>query len=533
MPTQNIAIAIYRQTGTATPSGAQDPSFGGWARTDGGLVDFDGTYDNDGIANAETENLNKQALNRMARFMADDYLLLGGRVYKWNQVSDVWDTSLDLTQLASETGSSRNIGLYPVFVNNQPYLVTAWQSGNTSTWASARLNGVTDVWETGNLGTVFNASEVQGSILTEVQHRNRIYFISSSQTDIGVYDAILNRLTTYKWHNDVTVRHPMDLVVYSGVVYCLNKNTGGEILLHKIGAQTEQVVRLGEADSITAPSTSINFTGRNLLFVDNWFAPDQPRMYALTMRSDSPSITPPNGRWTLFGTVGSGNSIHDLGRFESKIPYDSFGTEDQVYRAFADHRNRWLGRTPGDPTAFDDVNTSHYNIGYKPNGNPFSAFSRAFWDGPTGGVMPGNTFGQQVTWAWAADKVSNGSRTVERIRGETEDARIMDIVLNSVSKDNSAPGKVRLNFDVIQGSGALNGTACGVRWFYDTAGHTPQKQCTLANPSQGSISGVHKMMAGIEVGGGPFTVDWDAKADNVPRFTHINLVGHVVTTGVL
>lgn len=524
MATQNIIISIYRDPiSIPTPSGSQISTLGGWARTDGGFIDFnpDGTYNQNGLISGETNDSNKHAINRMLRFMADDYLLLAGYVYRWNTGIDAWEISLDLNALGAVSGSSRNIGLYAMHINDDPYMVTAWQSGSTDTWASARYNGRTQVWETGNLGSVFTTSDTQGSVHTEIQHRNKIYFVGSSNVNMAAYDAATDTFSVIPFGENI--RHPIDFCVYNDVLYALTKNVLKEIVIHRVEATTTRALRLGEASGTESPTELDNFEGRNLLFVDNSFDAT-PKMYAFALADTSTS-----GSWAMFEILDSGGGLVETARLDSKIPFDTNRGEEQIYRCFADHRNRWTNDSTGDGSTL--LNTSHYNISFRENGDIHSIYSRAFWNGGEQISMPGNTFGIQSHWASAHTKVGDGSRVSERLRLTTDDARLMDIVLNrAVPIEN---GRMRLHFNVLEASGYLNGTPCGVRWFYDENGHTPQKQCTISNPSDGTISGVHNLMAGIEIQDAEFTVDWHAQDDGIDRFQFVNLLGHVVTTGVV
>ena len=224
----------------------------------------------------EVGNGNKQAVNRAVNFVGNDYVLIGDRIYKYNDTGGTWG---EVQLLTGKTGNSTSsLGLYPVFIGNVPHLITAWSVANGTTWRYAKLNGDTNVWtvsaaQAGGLAI----NDANGGILDEVQHGSKIYYTTSSETAFGYYDFVLDSFGTNSF--GTTSRHPMAMATFMGELYILNKNNTGNVQILKVeGTSTtfqnlldntgvpSEIAAINVGDTLT---TTSQFEGRPLLFVDN------------------------------------------------------------------------------------------------------------------------------------------------------------------------------------------------------------------------------------------------------------------------
>lgn len=529
---------------------------------------------NTGLSGSEeAANFNKQVINRAVHFMNNVYVLLGENVYIYDEVAKTWSISLVLTGKAGT--ESNSIGLYPVFIKNIPHLITVWNTSG-ATWQSAKLNGDTNIWSLGSTGSVFDPTDSSGGILNEIQHKDRIYFISSITNLIGWYDFIRDKFGTITWGS--TVRHPMDFVTYIGKLYCLNKDSSRNIQVHRIDLTgttlliNPAIVRAGDQgpggeQTGAALSTTSQLQGRNLLFVDNVRvdASGLPVLWVMNMaHADTMGTT--NSDFGLafaayaFDVNGLFTGAHgfspnasfwsnpfkmgrnQVGVDEKFIPKD----EDMTMRLFIDQRERELSPNSisriqcstrfGGFCGFTSDNGSLYAGG----GGDFNYLVNWIW---LGGGAPGSDLsnvGGANSWqpVYGVKEARHRSFPHEKIGGGARSSVILsdgnkniDIVFRGTDTTDQ-DGTMRIFYQFITTPGIPNGTNVAVKWYFDENLHAPESRCVPTGTSAGSIDGFEAVSIPAD-SGTIYYFDWHVTSSNVPYGTRINLNGVVTTADVL
>jgi len=524
-----------------------------------------GTFEGMGGA-VEASNINKQAINRGANFLNTAYVLIGDRVYEYVQESGVWTDSVILT---GKTGTETNsIGLYPIFLYNTPFLVTAWNTGG-SNWRFAKLDGNTNVWTvSADMTGPFNPLDSDGGILTEHQHRNRIYFIDSNTTTIGFYDFENDGFGTIAWSD--TVRHPMDFCTFGRDFYCLNKDASNNIRVHRIEQTFTTIVatygRTSQAPPLpdigAALTTTNNFEGRPLLFVDNVFDSGNPLMYTEYVAEANggaqfPADETNHGLRPQYYTHNTDGSLTNktvagapAGAFQAnplKMMQNQEGAsefngtrkgEGIVLRCFVDQKNRDLDLS-------DQTNisvASRFSVGCQAGNGGGGDFGNLWYhkfegsgtaplfldilrgDGQPASFLPLG-FPAKATRhrALVHEKIGGGGRYYELNSSSQRLANIVFRGLETTAQD----GVVRIKYTLQTSLGTPSGTNVSVRWFYDDNQHAPESLCTLVGTSDGAISGL--LATSIPIEDKEYHVDWDARGDGATRNVRINLNGQVQT----
>lgn len=479
---------------------------------------------NGGILVGEITSINKSAVNRVIKIRNIIYWLVGGSIYSFNETTDSFNGSWvkEIEFPAATTGSSNNIGLYPVYDQgaNTQYLATAYQEGSTSTWRSIRKNLDTGIWESGNSSTVFQAGGlIQDGIFAEILFNNRVYFIhdDTNSDGIGVYDILSQSFSTVTW-NEI-VRHPFDFVVHSGLLYCLGKNDSAHSLVFRIeGGLAIRKLRL----SSDANTSSNEFQGRNLLITDNEYPLDGgvhvDRMYAI-YPTDGPG-------WGVseIQATGTAPDLFEPRRIDGLLPTfirTSLTPEVNIFRCLLDQANESIN-----PVA----NTRQIQVlEFRGGGGDGQSLNHYSWSGPDLGGEMANLGSIAPQWHLASPHEKDGSGA--RFSTFAGSNKIMDIALSGLSDIGS--GKLRLNFSLFPSLSIHAGTPVNVKWFFDTQGHSPQRQCTLQNSSHGTI-GIDNVIKGIVMSSGvSYTTEWTWETDGVNKFDKVNLQGFVAITGYI
>jgi hypothetical protein len=551
-------------------------------------VYLDGTVSGGISGVIETGNGNKQAINRAVNFMKNDYVLIGDSIYKYNDDTSMWEIVVALT--GKTAASTSSLGLYPVFINNRPHLVTAWSVANGATWRFAMLNGDTDTWTVSSaLAGGLAITDANGGILNEVQHGSKIYYLTSSNTSFGWFDFQLGTFGTKSFSN--TSRHPMDICGYMGELYILNKDGTDNIQVLKVtstGTELELNFNTGTPSAIaginvldTLTNTD-QFEGRPMLFVDNVYDSGNPTLWMYyachgstaghttaggLSTSDtnhglhgSPMYLDSNG--DLVGKPASG-TLPVVGfranPFKMMQNQESFANlteplsrkdEDMVLRVFVDQKDRGIdglgvssivcasrfagqqGCT-GSPGGGGDFGNLFYHV-FRGSGN---ADGGTHPNPPTkdGGAHAFDFIGfpakQTRHRAFPHSRLGGGARHSEIV----DNNRIADIVYRGTGTTGQ-DGVIRIFYSIIPSSGNLPGSSVDVRWWHDRHGHAPETPCTLIGTSHGSISGL--LAASVQVDAATtYYVDWAAKDDGLQRYQRYTLNGQInlddITTGAI
>ncbi len=526
---------------------------------------------------SEDGNLNKHAINRAVHFMNNVYVLLGENVYIYDEVAGTWSISLVLT--GKDGTRTNSLGLYPVFIKDVPHLITAWHT-TSDVWQSARLNGDTNTWTLGNTANILSTLgpiDIDGGVLNEIQHKSKIYFLTAGLLDIGWYDFVTDAFGQIVW--GATVRHPMDFVTYNSELYCLNKDASRNINLHKITLGGTTLVlgpvigRFGDQgpdgeQQGAALSTTNNFEGRNLLFVDNvrvdtngepvLWAMNQTHAdtggtaisdFGLSFRAlatgvagdldNAAGFSPNAGFWSNPFKMGQ----NQVGAGEDFIPKD----EDMTMRCFIDQRERELA--PGNisrvhcSTRFGGFCATPSQNGslYYGGGGDFGYLVNWTW---LGGGAPGSDLqnvGGPASWSpvYGLKEARHRSPPHEKIGGGARSSVILpdgnkniDIVFRGTDTTDQ-DGVMRIYYRFITTSGVPNGTNVAVKWFFDKNLHAPETQCVPTGTSHGSIDVFGQQAVSIPADSGTlFWFDWHVKSNNLPYGTVINLNAVVVANEI-
>jgi len=524
----------------------------------------------------ETGNGNKQAVNRAANFMGNDYVLIGNNVYIWNDNTSQWNIS---TALTSKTGTeTSSIGLYPVFIGGAPCLITAWRTG-ASTWRYAILNGNTNTWTiSANSALTHVFSDANGGILNEIQHGSKIYFITSGETNIYWFDFIIGGFGSTPFSS--TSRHPMDMASYMGKLFILNKNASGSVQVLRVDSNgttfqlnhdtgvTSDVPSFDVGETLT---TTSQFEGRPLLFVDNVYdsgsaggATNEPTLWSYYIshaQSESPidsgdtnhGLRPEAMRLDFNGTlqnVGAAGIVTGFRANPFKMAQNQEGTvpfgttsrkdEDIVLRLFANQKSRGIngdGKSSlvcatrfagqlctGSPGGGGDFGNLFYHT-FRGSGN---ASGGNHPNPPTkdGGAHAFEFIGhpaKQVRHRAIPHGQLGGGARLSEIDGNLD--RVADIVFRG-SSPTAEDGIIRISYSIIPSVANPSGTVVDVRWWHDKNGHLPESPCTLVGTSHGAISGIYAVSIPISPGD-IYYVDWDAKGNGLTRGVMYSLNGQI------
>ena len=280
------------------------------------------------FATVHGANSNLTLSNRGCRARYDYYFWQSNDIWTYDSrietsgIQDTFSTWKVAATPVAATLEGTTLGLYPMLIPEsgikgkvQPHIVTA--AFNGSTVVLIKKNLITNTWTSGNIGTLTNPG-AQRIPISELFHNNKIYFITDQSAGVAVLDPVLETVQETAWPQAVT--HPMDLNVFTGRVYCLNKdvaNSGHAIW--EIDAVTGPSKRIQLATGYDAAGmTTNNFAGRSMLFssyVGNFLLGNDaenrpiPHMVAMQWASLSGGIKPGIWPYIVAPTGGGGLTI--------------------------------------------------------------------------------------------------------------------------------------------------------------------------------------------------------------------------------
>ena len=534
---------------------------------------------------SEGSNINKQAVNRVVSFMQKTYALIGSGIHEYTDgapFETAWSLSLELTgKLENESNS---IGLYPVFTHsNKPYLITAYNTTG-STWVAKRLNGDTKVWEDGASFSLVDPNDVDGGILTECQHKGRIYFLTSSTTSYFWYDFLNDSFGSAAW--GATVRHPMELCSFMGGLFAVNKDISGNINIYNMneGGTPTLVTNFPRQGSFPwgtqnqSLSNGNDFEGRPLMFVDNVYDSKlnnlSPVMYVSYMchaanpRPDIATESSQGFHHMAFRSDGDGglvaqntqgaalgpranpfkcNQNQEGSWVFTLVPITGPSIKDEkiVCRTYVDQKTRDVNLsgktaivigtrfkgwacdglvTPGVGGGGDFTNQFYHE--FVGSGNT---------DGGAHPAQP-NTGGGSHAWKFVGYPFKGTRHRAaphERLGGgsrhhilDGSNNRIADIVYRGTDTTD-ADGIIRIKYSIIPSIANPSGSTVDVRWFYDGNQHAPEDVCTLVGTSHGAIIGGIADNVTVDPSV-EYYVDWDAKGDGLTFGARLYLNGMII-----
>ncbi|TFH25769.1 hypothetical protein E4G67_00540 [Candidatus Bathyarchaeota archaeon] len=474
------------------------------------------------------DNANLTQVNRVCKFLKNMYYgWLGDNIWEFDaQVENAQIALVPPTGAASGNpggvsnwivaatpstfGGEHAIGMYPMMIENVPYVTTCVQQSAT-TWRSVKLNGNTSTWTSGVMsGTTSAVVDANGGIHAELRHKNLVYFITtSSVNEIKVYSPQFDTISPISLPS--TLRFPMDLCVFENRIYLLAKeDIGGgraDIVVYEILGSFVQKVLTLEANAATGTR---NYEGRNSLFVDNYYS-NPAKFYAINYMEGTPDGA---GLWEM--ELQNGVLVKN-GRLPSNpnMPRGvgiGGGDENDIWRVFNDSKRvpgsggipLWEFRADGDRSSEYQA----YIFQGSGAGQPFWVnianhwiFSYAHERGPDIGARIGNA----------------GEVTLD---------------INSYDFSRGTQGLIGINYEIIPSFTSYPaGTPIAIRFFYEEKGHAPKKIATIKTASSGTISGNRILLTAIS--GVELSVDWDFAADKITTQRDVNLIYHVSTTGVV
>jgi hypothetical protein len=419
------------------------------------------------------------------------------------------------------------IGLYPMVIAGVPTLATAAQQSNTSaegTWRSIKLNGNTNTWTSGNMAAVnfafHNPGTVGGTIHTEVQYKNSVYWVAGGSQFGGnrslfIYNAEQDTMVRRDLGVPETLRFPMDLCVFDNEVYLLAKvqnqiDSGRtDLAVYKVTSALEKVLVLETGIN----SNTDEHDGRNALYVDNFYGP-KDYLYAINYMESQTGGTDGHGLWQIEKVNGQ---LVNNGRLPSNpnmpngVDFQG-GEEDDIWRVFTDSKRM---STSGGLPLWEFRSSSNRGADYSAYLFNGSGTTQTFWKNV------------EVHWIFS----------YAHERGPNMGARVAnfgEVNMNITSYDESRAneGLLGINYELIPSfTDYPAGTPLAIRFLYDTKGHPHKNIATLESASSGTLTGDSRVLQ-TAISGVEFTAWWDFLADNLNPNQGVNLIGHVSTTGV-
>jgi len=490
----------------------------------------------------------KTALNRVVNFLNRVYALHSSEVVKSDGPPSTFGTYSTVFNFPSaDIQSSKNVGLYPVNISGIPCLITAYQESGVATWRGVIYNSLHDVWDSSIQGTLFNTDESLGSIQTEILHRNRIYFLGSDPTTVGIFDPISRQFYSETLSSDS--KHPSDFCVLGNRLYVANHLDNKQICLHVLedGFSKQALVPLGNQSQY--PSTSNEYEGKIALWTDEHYS-NSSRMYLATPVEDSNGDVlarviefthDANGKATFSRVLGSTNIIIDNWQRPCNAGFGSF--TDNIYRAWMDHTTMWTNGG-GSPWWILERRDAYYPEISPPDpctpeqlacsGQPylggvdFIMWIGQRWAGPEVVLMSQiGVLDTQPHYSHAHDKFGGGGRIVQDYPQYSDDVQ-HNIIFKGFS--TTIKDHVRINYSIETSASVPNGTRMAVKWYYSPSGHAPQRECNLTSTSHGSI--VQKAAFIVADSGTAYWVDWAATSDGIRPFERLNIMGFASITGI-
>jgi hypothetical protein len=242
-------------------------------------------------AQIHAANANLTLSNRGCRARYDYYFWQGRDIWRYDsriETSGSRDTfsqwTIDATPISTLVNGT-TLGLYPMLLGSgnltkqAPYLCTVAFDGTDV--VRIKKNLITGVWSSGSIGTL-SAPGVNGIPIAEVFHNNSIYFITDQDDKVGVVNFDFDGFQELTWPEEV--RHPMDLNVFRGSVYCLNKTaTDSGVAVWSVDSVLGMNKAVVLGTDLGADMANNNFRGRNMLFTctaQNVITGSKPHMVA-------------------------------------------------------------------------------------------------------------------------------------------------------------------------------------------------------------------------------------------------------------
>ena len=481
------------------------------------------------VAPPYADNVNLTQINRVAKFLNNKfYGWLGNHIWEFDaQLEDslialvaptgaasgdpggvsTWDVAAS----PSTFGGDNAIGMYPMMIENVPYLTTCVQQSST-TWRSVKLNGNTSAWTSGVMsGTTSSTVIANGGVHAELRHKNLVYFITtSSVNEIKVYSPQFDTISTILLPS--TLRFPMDLCVFENKIYLLAKeDIGGgraSVVVYEVFGSLVQKVLTLEANATTS---SHAYEARNSLFVDNYYS-DPPKLYAINFMEGTPDGA---GLWEMElqnGTLVKNGRIPSNPSMPRGVGFGG-GDENDIWRVFNDSKRE--SGSGGIPL-----------LEFRADGQRNSEYQAYIFQGSGAG---------QPFWT---NIVNHWVLSFAHERGPDIGARIgnfgeVKLDINSYDFSRGAQGLVGINYEIIPSYTFYPaGTPIAIRFFYEEKGHAPKKVATLTSTSSGTITADNRILL-TAISGVQFSVDWDFAADGFTTQRDVNLIYHVSTTGVV
>lgn len=480
--------------------------------------------------------------NRGARARYNYYFWQENSIFKYDSRVDAEppqtrfaDWEVDATPTTTTDGGT--LGLYPMFVPNasginRPHLVTIALEGTDV--ISIRKDLIENTWSSGSIGALNNVGN--GIPVTEIFHDNRIFFVLGQSSSVAIYDAEADDIFEFDWPE--TVAHPMDLNVFQGEVYCLNKTTAdsGVALwnVHPAFGATKTLI----LDTDVAPASD-NLEGRNLLFssyAENPTLGKTPHMAAwqFTNRyvSGSGASLPGWDVWMLHPTGNGGFSVltnkDDLaGPWGYLAPEQGPGNPRKV------EQNIWTAWVDDLTVVESGVET--VNIVFRENPDDGAVWRQfQYKNNPNEDELDqvgqfyesGQLYTGRYHYSYINDKFGGGQRdgspwrpdiTVVGITDISEQKSRIDYVVDGDSlHPQGHPVKIFLKY---------GGTGSGLS--------TPHKGIgTLAGYTDPSGTLVNDVLYTVIDSGVTYGIEWKPASDGFQRGDRINFTLFVTTTGV-
>lgn len=482
----------------------------------------------------------------------DGRIETSGSIGSFNTFSQ-W--TIDATPISTLINGT-TLGLYPMLIGSgdldkqTPYLCTAAFDG--SNVVRIRKNLITGVWESGSIGTL--TSPGNGIPIAEVFHNNSIYFITDQDDRVGVINFDFDSLNEIAWPEEV--RHPMDLNVFRGRVYCLNKTASNSgLALWDVDPVTGLFKALTLGEDLGFSMTQNNFHGRNLLFtctVPNAITGNKPHMAAFNYVD---TFVPASGAsvsgMQVFYVVESGNGNlrafgEDLTGKNPNLLTDewAFGSQGFFFRVNPFSSNK-VGKSENliwrawvDDKALPESGTEVINIIVRENGED-GALYRQYQYRNTPAEDKMNLVGVTEGGGDGFTEEGLGSPSMSyataKFGGGHYDGtgHLYDVTVSGI--EDLPSGKTRIWYLVDGDFYYTNGYELKVTVRYGGQGVSlsiPHKNvATIDNAISGSIVN-NELYIGL-ASGIPQYVDWNTRADSLIHRSKTNFVVVAEATGII
>lgn len=467
--------------------------------------------------------------NSVCRFNDKIYTWFGNNIWRYDPQGESVDASgqgqwaIDASPSTSVASNGNHLGLYPVSVSGEPYLVTAAIEGTTH--RMIRLNGNTGIWES---GVTFSSAvtPTEPGVHAEIMHNGRIYYILPENTTNSKSLFLMDPENERFRKQNINANYPMAMTTFENSVYMLAKNVLDSGLgLFQVNEGRNSVGKVLDLNMSSGLAFQVyNFVGRPCLFTST--NPDFGADHMIAMYFLKHDIVLGVDGWQMWRIEASGNVFTDtilrntvnpfpIGGPMNFTPFES--SRDSIWTAWIDEQtNVGAGSEIITLTYRDNSVDQTFCREYQYLG-PLADLS------PVGSVLAsGSFFDSQDAFSY----VQMGNGGGHRIH----DVSSLDIFPTGLQVQKG--GNTKISFRVATNQDVPNGTPIAVRLYYNIDSQPVHKGiATIEAPSNGTITADNRNLITAD-SGTLYSFEWKTRVDNLENFSTINTILHASVTGV-